>query len=124
MQPRAVCRRTLTLLPIIVLGLLVPRATAEVPAVWTKLGDRPGDKMLGEYFRAETARLRDTCLADVKTLDDWKARRASLHKQLLEIPMQPVPLIRNNPVCTTSNAKYVVYSLRRSRRLKMRIGNT
>src|SRR5437773_7028316 len=34
-----------------------------------------GDKMLADYFRAETAHLREHCLADIKTLDDSTSRR-------------------------------------------------
>ena len=33
-------------------------------ADWRTIGPSRGDQMLAEYFRAETARLRDRCLAD------------------------------------------------------------
>ncbi len=65
---------------------------AEVPQQWTHLGDRSGDRMLAEYFRAETARLRDACLADIKTAEDWKARRGELRRQLREmLGLDPLP---------------------------------
>jgi cephalosporin-C deacetylase-like acetyl esterase len=52
----------------------------------------PGDRMLAEYFRAETAKLRDACLADIKTLDDWNSRRPEYRRQLLEmLSLDPLP---------------------------------
>jgi hypothetical protein len=48
--------------------------------------------MLAEYFRAETAKLRDECLADIKTLDDWKSKREVYRKQLFEmLGLDPLP---------------------------------
>jgi dienelactone hydrolase len=48
--------------------------------------------MLAEYFRAETARLREQCLVDVKTLDDWKAKREIYRRQLFEMfGLEPLP---------------------------------
>ena len=35
----------------------------------------PGDRMLAEYFRIETQRLADHCLADIQSLDDWNAKK-------------------------------------------------
>ncbi len=51
-----------------------------------------GDRMIAEYFRVETARLSDACLADIKSLDDWKAKREVYHQQLLEmLGLDPLP---------------------------------
>ncbi|MEX2216008.1 MAG: alpha/beta hydrolase family protein [Phycisphaeraceae bacterium] len=51
-----------------------------------------GDKMLAEYFRIETQKLADRTLADVTSLDDWKQKRETLHKQLLEmLGLDPMP---------------------------------
>ena len=51
-----------------------------------------GDRMIGEYFRAETARLADRCLDDIKTLEDWKGKRPIYRKQLLEmLALDPMP---------------------------------
>src|SRR5262245_8946428 len=44
-----------------------------------------GDRMIAAYFRAETARLAERCLADVKSLDDWTSRRDELRRQLREM---------------------------------------
>jgi hypothetical protein len=48
--------------------------------------------MLAEYFAAETKKLQDACLADIKTLDDWKAKRGEYRRQLLEmLGLDPLP---------------------------------
>jgi hypothetical protein len=52
----------------------------------------PGDQMLADYFRAETAHLTERCLADIKTLDDWNSRRAEYRRQLQEmLGLWPMP---------------------------------
>lgn len=52
----------------------------------------PGDRMIADYFQIETRKLRDNCLADVTTLDDWKRRRPVLRKQLFEmLGLDPLP---------------------------------
>jgi len=50
------------------------------------------NRMLAEYFRAETAKLRDHCMADIKTLQDWEAKRPLYRKQLFEmLGLDPLP---------------------------------
>ncbi len=44
-----------------------------------------GDQMLDAYFRAETAKLRDRCLAGISTLEEWTSRRARHREQLFEM---------------------------------------
>ena len=34
-----------------------------------------GDRVIDAFFRSETRRLAERCLADITSLDDWKARR-------------------------------------------------
>jgi dienelactone hydrolase len=52
----------------------------------------PGDAMIAEYFRAETARLRDACLAEVSSQEDWEAKRPEYRRQLLEmLGLDPLP---------------------------------
>ena len=66
--------------------------SAEIRPQWAELGDRPGDRMISAYFEQETARLRDRCLADPGSLDEWKSARDSYRKQLLEmIGLDPLP---------------------------------
>src|SRR5688500_5240414 len=44
-----------------------------------------GDRMIAAYFQAETRRLAEASLADVRSKDDWTARRAEARRQLLEM---------------------------------------
>lgn len=57
-----------------------------------KLDTSRGDKMLAEYFQIETTKLRDACLADISTLDDWNAKKGEYRRQLLEmLGLDPLP---------------------------------
>jgi dienelactone hydrolase len=50
------------------------------------------DQLLAEYFRAETATLADQCLADIRSLDEWKTRRPEYRRQLQEmLGLWPMP---------------------------------
>ncbi len=70
---------------LLTLGLLLP---TPLPAQETSRGDR----MLAEYFRTETAKLAERCLADVKTLEDWTSRREEYRRQLAEmLGLDPMP---------------------------------
>ena len=52
----------------------------------------PGDRMLVETFRVETEKLSSRCLAEVKSLADWKARRDEYHHQLFGmLGLDPLP---------------------------------
>lgn len=54
--------------------------------------DRRGDRMLGDYFRAETARISDRCLHGIRTLEDWTGRREEYRRQLREmVGLEPLP---------------------------------
>lgn len=44
-----------------------------------------GDALLQEYFRAETARLTDASLTDIKTAQDWQAHQQTYRNQLQEM---------------------------------------
>lgn len=51
-----------------------------------------GDRMLAEYFRAETAALENRCLADLASLDAWTSKRERLKRELLEmLGLAPLP---------------------------------
>jgi len=61
-------------------------------AGWSVIGTSPGDQMLDEYFRAQTAMLSEQCLAEVKTLEDWETKRQVYRKQLFEmLGLEPLP---------------------------------
>lgn len=67
---------------------LSPIFAAEHP----KPDTRRGDQMIAEYFRLETQKLQDACLADIKDLADWKAKREDYRRQLLEmLGLDPLP---------------------------------
>jgi len=52
----------------------------------------PGDQMLADYFRNETAALAERCLADIQSLDDWKSKRDDYRRQLQEmLGLWPMP---------------------------------
>lgn len=57
-----------------------------------KLDTSRGDKMIAEYFRLETAKLRDACLADIHSADDWNAKKGEYRRQLLDmLGLDPLP---------------------------------
>ena len=50
------------------------------------------DAELKKYFASETAVLSERCLADIKTLDDWKSQRAEFRRQYQEmLGLLPMP---------------------------------
>ncbi len=63
------------------IALAILTTASSAPAADTSTGDRTIDA----YFQAETTRLADRCLADIQTLDDWKARRGEYREQLFEM---------------------------------------
>lgn len=52
----------------------------QIPAGW-----RIEDERLEKFFQLETAKVSNSSLADVKTLNDWRARREAYHLQLREM---------------------------------------
>jgi len=76
-------------------GLLFPvfALLGAVPGVATA-GDRAAqnDQWLGDYFRAQTDTIGSRCLADVRSLEDWQARRGEYRRQLQEmLGLWPLP---------------------------------
>lgn len=56
---------------------------ASLPAQESLLSD--GDALLKKYFEAETAKVTQSSLADIQTLEDWTNRRAESLRQLREM---------------------------------------
>ena len=51
-----------------------------------------GDRMLADYFRNETASITSRCLTDIKTADDWNAKKDEYRRQLAEmLGLWPLP---------------------------------
>ncbi len=80
-----------------------------------KLDTSRGDQMIAEYFRLETAKLRDACLADIHSADDWNAKKGEYRRQLLEmLGLDPLPeRTELQPVVTgkTEHDEFVVERL-------------
>jgi len=65
-----------------------------------------GQAMLRDYFRRETKKIADACLADIKTLDDWTSRRDEYRRQLLEmLGLDPLPEKTARSIMTSSPSK-------------------
>ena len=76
-------------LPFLLLTIWV---SATVCADDPPLDTRRGDAMINEYFRIETEKLRDACLDEIQTLDDWNQRRAGYRQELFEmLGLDPMP---------------------------------
>jgi len=74
-------------LVLVVFNTRGPSAQAQFPDRW-----KIADANLAAYFRAETAKLRDRCLADIQSLDEWKKRRGQYLRQLREmLGLEPLP---------------------------------
>jgi len=74
------------------LTFLLLAATLAAGAQRPAPDDSRGGRMIADYFRAETARVAQSCLADVKTLDDWTSRRETYRQQLFEmLGLDPLP---------------------------------
>ncbi len=70
-----------------IITLPLPSRAAAPPSKPTR-----GDLMLADYFRAETSALADRCLTDIKTLDDWNAKKTDYRQQLFEmLSLSPLP---------------------------------
>jgi hypothetical protein len=82
-------QRTILLLVAFLFGALRP-GDAQIPRL---IGQpAPGDAMLADYFRNETAALSQPCLADINTLDEWKTKRGGYRRQLQEmLGLWPMP---------------------------------
>jgi hypothetical protein len=73
--------------------LPVPMLAAAGP-VQMPSGDQASrnDQLLADYFRTQTAAIAGHCLADVRSLEDWQARRGEYRRQLQEmLGLWPMP---------------------------------
>ena len=75
-----------------------------VSSVMGAVFNTPGDKMLARYFQAETDRLAVGSLADVKTLEDWDARKDRYRREMHEmLGLDPAP--KRTPLKATVTGK-------------------
>ena len=83
-----------------------PVAAAEPAARETSRGDA----LLADYFRAETRKLADDCLADIKTAADWETRRGQYRQQLFEmLGLDPLPERTPLQAVTTGRAEHAEF---------------
>jgi hypothetical protein len=69
-------------------GLVLAGPVAAQP----KFDTSRGDKLIDDYFRAQTKQIADACLTDVKSKADWEKRRPELRRQFLEMMgLDPLP---------------------------------
>jgi dienelactone hydrolase len=55
-------------------------------------GASQNDQKLADYFRVQAGALAERCLADIRSLEDWQARRGEYRRQLLEmLGLWPMP---------------------------------
>ncbi|MFZ0829054.1 MAG: acetylxylan esterase [Verrucomicrobiia bacterium] len=92
-------QRATLLLMTLLLGTFLS-GEAQIPRLAGK--PTPGDARLADYFRFETAALSQRCLADIRTLDEWKAKRGEYRRQLQEmLGLWPMPELTDlQPVVT------------------------
>jgi hypothetical protein len=82
-------QRTILFVVAFLFGALRP-GDAQIPKLASQ--PAPGDAMLADYFRNETAALSQHCLADINTLDEWMAKRGEYRRQLQEmLGLWPMP---------------------------------
>jgi len=67
-------------------------AQASLTSIAETANTSRGDQMIAAYFRAETQKLADACLAKVKSFDDWSKHREEYQQQLREmLGLDPLP---------------------------------
>lgn len=71
-------------LPFLLTALLLVMLFATVAAAAAS-PTANGDRLLADYFRAETEALADRCLAEITTLEEWNSRRDEYRRQLAEM---------------------------------------
>ena len=82
-------QRMMLLLTVLLFGALLS-GDAQIPRLTGK--PTPADAGLADYFRNETALLSQSGLADIQTLDQWKAKRGEYRRQLQEmLGLWPMP---------------------------------
>ena len=82
-------KRTFQTIAVLLLTLFLGTVWA---APTTQPGTARGDRMIADYFRNETAVLSRNCLADIKTREDWDAKKEQYRQQLAEmLGLWPMP---------------------------------
>jgi dienelactone hydrolase len=74
------------------LAVLSFASASDLRAADSAARSSPADRALADYFRAETAKLSERCLADVNSLEDWKSQRQRRRQELFDmLGLWPMP---------------------------------
>lgn len=93
-----------------VLGFVFQTHAVEPP----KLDTSRGDRMIAEYFRLETAKLREACLADIHSAGDWNAKKDEYRRQLLDmLGLDPLPERTELQPVVTGKVEHVEFTVER-----------
>lgn len=66
-----------------------------------------GDQQVAAYFERETQRIEDSYLADIKTLDDWNAKKDEYRRQLFDmLGLDPQPPRTDLHATTTGKVEH------------------
>ena len=122
-RPTRVCVPRIRLIvfpPAVILMLLIGvTGPAQAAAYHNPYGKLPtnataGDRAFADYFRRETRRLADQCLADVQTAEDWtrtKERRRQELRQMLGL--DPLPARTDLKAVTTGKIDHPEFTVER-----------
>ena len=73
----------------------------------------PGDRMFADYFKIETKRLADDCLAEIQVLEDWNVKKQVYRKQLHEmLGLDPMPERTPLKATVTGTVKHDEFEVR------------
>jgi dienelactone hydrolase len=99
-EMRATPMKRFTIAMGVVLSLL-PQLPSAADAAKPRDTSR-GDEMIAAYFRAETQKLANACLANIKNYVDWTRRRGEYRRQMREmLGLDPLPeRTRLRPIIT------------------------
>ena len=79
-------------IPFLLLALFVSLDSVTAQDAASKRDTRRGDQMIAAYFKAETAKIADSSLQDIQTIDDWNKSKATRRQQLFEmLGLDPFP---------------------------------
>ena len=73
-----------------------------------------GDRMISQYFRLETDKIQQRCLAEVESLDDWNSKKKQYRKQLMEmLGLDPLPERNDLKATITGKTEHEQFTVER-----------
>jgi dienelactone hydrolase len=93
-------------LALALIGFQAALTAASLP--WTTAGDAA----LDAYFRAETQRLAGNSLAEIKSFEDWQAKRGEYRQQLFEmLGLSPLPEKTDLQATVTGTVEHELFTV-------------